>query len=793
MDGKKKSIEITALPRHIGKLMEEKTARTAPREAVRGLGLALAAFLLGNCALPFVTYPLGIAFLCASSEGTLYIAAGLMAASFTLPLPWGLTLTVVLGVLLIRILARVFIDLPSRIGKEQPRSTLWEHLHGRLFCEALYLRMACACVAVFAMSLYAIIRGGFRYYDLFGAIFSIVAAPIAVFLFSGLFSGGYRLLFEGRLATVTEHLSHIALAVALCYSLVDATLAGIPLAPAFAFVAVLVLCRRRGVGTSLTAGVILGAVLSPSYILIFPVCTVAAYCIFDTSPMLAASVSCIAGTVCGTVMTGSGAVSGVFLPLFAGTAVYCTAEKLLRRVEPEPKVPCPPTESYFLAQKQEKQTAAAHRLAQTMDELSEALTALSKQQKKPSAADLRILCDSCFDRLCPDCTSRADCWESRYHIMLDSLNELTAEVAEKGSVTVETLPPTLLRGCVAADRLVTLINEGAADLSRSLFCSEKTEIFARDYAASAALLRGICQVCDEDFREDEKTAAAVSSRMKDLGFAASSVKVMGARQKTVAIAGMSTLPEKSRLGYIAGQLERVCGFPLISPQLGSDGVLTLRRGSVVNVTYGSGFSAREGVCGDVVTFFRDDSRGVLFALLNDGMGAGKEAAFTAKLASLFLRKLLPSGVAPETALRMLNHFLRRGRNVGSAESSTTVDLLMLDLILGRAVFLKSGAAPTYVKRGKNIFYLDAKTVPVGILGEIDAKQIDFEVTEGDIIVMVSDGITDGDGQCLWLLDCLDNTEEKDPTVLAEHIVRSAAERGNADDLSAIVLVVGGAF
>ena len=108
---------------------------------------------------------------------------------------------------------------------------------------------------------------------------------------------------------------------------------------------------------------------------------------------------------------------------------------------------------------------------------------------------------------------------------------------------------------------------------------------------------------------------------------------------------------------------------------------------------------------------------------------------------------------------------------------------------GRASFLKSGAAPTYVKRGKNIFYLDSKTAPVGILKEIDAKQIDFEVRDGDVIVMVSDGITGGENECLWLLDYLDTTDERDPTRLAEHIVARAAEEDAPDDLSAIVLVI----
>ena len=189
---------------------------TTPREMLRGLVAALIAFLLANCELPFSVYPLGLAFLCASTEGTLYIMAGLVAASFTLPLPRALSLCVAVGTVIIRILARVFIDLPNRIGGDGRRGEIREYLRGRMFCEGLYLRMACSCVSVFAMSLGAIVGGGFRYYDLFGALLSMVMAPMAVRLFSGVFSGETDSPFSGRMAVAARHLSHVSVCAALC-------------------------------------------------------------------------------------------------------------------------------------------------------------------------------------------------------------------------------------------------------------------------------------------------------------------------------------------------------------------------------------------------------------------------------------------------------------------------------------------------------------------------------------------------------------------------------------------------
>ena len=785
MDGKKKSLPRAAVGARIREGLATLIAGHTREGLITGLTVAAIAFVLGARRLPFDVYPLGLAWLCASTQHTLLAAMGLLAAAFVMPFPPLLPICVTLGTLAARVAARVFIDLPSRIGGDGQKGEIWGHLRGRMFCEGLYLRMACVCVSVFSMSLYAIIAGGFRYYDLFGALFAMTTAPLCVFLFSGAFSGEADRLFAERGAEIYRWLAHVALSVAVCLALDGISPSGFAVDVGLAFILTLAVCRKDGFLSSLAVSALCGAILDPLIIPSLAATTFVAYCVQDSSHPLAAAVSCIAGTLCAIPLLGASAVGTVFLPFLAATVVYCAADKLTLRPVNTPTAPTP-TVTHPALRHLREQTNAALRLADTLAELSAAFSALNKKQRKPSAADLRLLCDSCFDRLCPECAIRDECWEKRYHTMLDTTDLLVNSLASHEQLTVYDLPDTLSRCCVQKEALLEALNHGAAELLQNTMRAESTEIFSLDYGYSATLLRELCANCEATRAEDEKTAAAVSARLKALGYTAT-VSVTGERKKRICLDTLDPAPDSAQRGYITGQLARACGFPLSELAAEEDGSLHAIRAPSIEVTYGSNFSAHESVCGDVLSVFRDNENGYLCAILNDGMGSGKEAAFTAQLASLFLRKLLPSGVRPETALRMLNHFLRLGRNRGSAESSTTVDLLMVDLLQGRAIFLKSGAAPTYVKRDKNIFYLDASTAPLGILPELDAKQIDFEVRDGDIIVMVSDGVTDGEGECLWLLDYLDATTNDDPPTLAGHIVADAAERGNTDDLSAIVL------
>ena len=132
------------------------------RTLLRGGVCAALSFLLGICPLPFSVYPLGIALLCAATDCLSFCILGLLVAGFALKAPIWLYPAACLLTLLCRAMARIFIDMPSRLGERVRVSALLVHLRGRIFAESLYLRMTSSCVAVFFLSLVSIVKGGFR-------------------------------------------------------------------------------------------------------------------------------------------------------------------------------------------------------------------------------------------------------------------------------------------------------------------------------------------------------------------------------------------------------------------------------------------------------------------------------------------------------------------------------------------------------------------------------------------------------------------------------------------------------
>jgi stage II sporulation protein E len=213
--------------------------------------------------------------------------------------------------------------------------------------------------------------------------------------------------------------------------------------------------------------------------------------------------------------------------------------------------------------------------------------------------------------------------------------------------------------------------------------------------------------------------------------------------------------------------------------------LTAKR-KIAVISAQNNVSADGGVSGDSVNLFCN-KKDYFYALISVGMGSGKEAALTSGLCSVFLEKMLRAGNRAATSLRMLNNMIASRAHDSTKECSSTVDLLELDLMTGEGAFLKSGAAPSFVVRGKVVRRLQAGTVPIGILNTLDVQKTEFTLRVGDTVVMVSDGIVPCDDDAEWLTSYLTGAATQAPEEIVSHICRRCTESKTRDDCSVVAL------
>lgn len=137
------------------------------------------------------------------------------------------------------------------------------------------------------------------------------------------------------------------------------------------------------------------------------------------------------------------------------------------------------------------------------------------------------------------------------------------------------------------------------------------------------------------------------------------------------------------------------------------------------------------------------SQNQMAAMISDGMGSGEQACRDSRWVIEFMEKFMEAGFSREKALIMVNGAFF-SQNPGG--SLTTLDICSIDLLNGEADFFKAGAAASFLKRGINVEEIAADTLPLGSVEEISSMQLMLQLRDGDMLVMVSDGITDAFGE-----------------------------------------------
>ena len=125
--------------------------------------------------------------------------------------------------------------------------------------------------------------------------------------------------------------------------------------------------------------------------------------------------------------------------------------------------------------------------------------------------------------------------------------------------------------------------------------------------------------------------------------------------------------------------------------------------------------------------------------LSDGMGSGVSARQESQAALTLMVESLRAGYTRAQALDVVNALMLMctGR-----EMYATMDLFVCDLHTGETAFEKLGACASYVVRDGEVRSIGADTLPVGVLPEVEARSLRMTLREGDVVVMLTDGVAD---------------------------------------------------
>ena len=501
--------------------------------------------------------------------------------------------------------------------------------------------------------------------------------------------------------------------------------------------------------------------------------------------------------VCNTIMLLSAGDTGIILPCFAETVIASVVFLILPKDIERYITPIFLPRENTIGEK-----ALRNSIVMRLDFASDALNnvsgcvnSVSRQLKKLYSSDADCVYKNASGEVCENCGMMSYCWERNKYVTEEDFKRLSAPLKAQGYVTENDIESLFSKKCCRkpeiADAVTGAYRDYLGGIEASARITQIRSMVAGQFSGLSEILGDMAEEFENYKTFDADCAARVSEYLHRHGYVVMECGCMidtnGRMTVEIELASGKT---KIRKDLLAKDISSLCGrcfdTPLIT-EIGNRRRIALSEVPVFDVEVGVYQHIFGGgkLCGDCVNCFCDGF-GKFIALISDGMGTGGRAAVDSNMTVSIMTTLLKAVLSENCALQVVNSALMVK---SEDESLSTVDMVKLDLFSGETVLNKAGAPFTYIKKGGRLLKKTAKSLPVGILGDVKFANDRIKLRGGDVIVMVSDGATLKDEK--WLEDIIKKFSENGAcSDLAKAVVNEAIKRrndGHDDDITAVAV------
>ncbi len=350
--------------------------------------------------------------------------------------------------------------------------------------------------------------------------------------------------------------------------------------------------------------------------------------------------------------------------------------------------------------------------------------------------------------VCHKCPKHDRCWDEKYGSTYNSFYKIFHSLPQGKIMNMDDVNRFMDFPCIDLHRLYPVLKQGLDTYRLHNFwqreIQEQQDLLSQQLEEMGLVIKRFGREVFQSHEDGRKKEAVLSKKLQEEGFRILKLQCNEGDSRNHIFLQMQPCGGESRcLTHLLSALRRELGYNL-SMHVKRCGFVTHKKCQLyiaprrlyrVEVGIAAISSSESGVSGDRFAF--QELKGGQFAVvLSDGMGTGYEAAKCSEAAINLLEIILQSGFSHELAVKTVNTALNLKTG---GDSYATIDMALFDPFSGRTIFIKYGAAPTFIRHRRECVILEGNSPPVGVLREVTPTTREFFLGKDDMLIIMSDG------------------------------------------------------
>ncbi|WP_250277797.1 stage II sporulation protein E [[Clostridium] colinum] len=447
-----------------------------------------------------------------------------------------------------------------------------------------------------------------------------------------------------------------------------------------------------------------------------------------------------------------------------------------------------------------------NKYANSFEKLSKTFYNLSEKKTNLDQQDISNLIDEVASKMCNNCQMKVFCWEKNFYSTYQNIFSILNIYEKTGQIEKNSISPEFINNCININQFIDVLNKTFEIYKLNLAWKNKViesrELVGKQLTGISSIIYDLSKNLCEDVSFKENYEAKIKYALENNNIPTKNVIITENNKGKLEVllkVNPCYVPNKCTktivpiVNEVLGRKmckpcyecivtkennESVCSLSLVEEQ-------KFRVSSYAITTQKDGSSES----GDSHSFLSLPNGTYLLAL-SDGMGSGKKAKIESTATIELLEDFLQAGFSKDLAINMINSvlFLK-----SSKDTFATLDMCTIDLYTGFCEILKIGAVSTLILHNNKVDIIKSTSLPVGVLNNVEPEIRKKKLSDGDIIVMFTDGVIDSTNAIInkehWIIDILLKNTSTNPEDIANAIFEKTKENYKdniKDDITILV-------